>query len=61
MDLPGYLENIEYAIKRILHLIVMKLMMCLYKIIKFGPISNQTTVLAAQKSNFSKSHKKVND
>ena len=33
----------------------------LIKNIKFGPVSNQTTVLAAQKSNFSKSHKKVNE
>ena len=37
MDLPSYLENIEHSIKNI----------------KFGPISNQTTFLATQKSNIS--------
>ena len=53
MDLPGYLENIEPSIKNSFTLKSNKIDDVLIKNIKFGPISNQTTFLAAQKSNLS--------
>ena len=53
MDLPGYLENIEHSIKNDFTLKSNEIDDVLIKNIKFGPISNQTTFLAAQKSNLS--------
>ena len=53
MDLPGYLENIEHSIKNNCSLKSNEIDDVLIKNIKFGPISNQTTFLATQKSNIS--------
>ena len=53
MDLPGYLEIIEHSIKNNFTLKSNKIDDVLIKNIKFGPISNQTTFLAAQISNLS--------
>ena len=53
MDLPGYLENIEHSIKNSFTLKSNEIDDVLIKNIKFGPISNQTTFLATQKSNLS--------
>ena len=53
MDLPGYLENIEHSIKNNCTLKSNEIGDVLIKNIKFGPISNQTTFLATQKSNIS--------
>ena len=54
MDLPGYLENIEHSIKNNFTLKSNEIDDVLIKNIRFGPISNQTTFLATQKSNLSK-------
>ena len=53
MDLPGYLENIEHSIKNNFTWKSNEIDDVLIKNIKFGPISNQTTFLATQKSNIS--------
>ena len=54
MDLPGHLENIEHSIyKNNCTLKSNEIDNVLIKNIKFGPISNQTTFLATQKSNIS--------
>ena len=53
MDLPGYMENIEHSIKNNFTLKSNEIDDVLIKNIKFGPISNQTTFLATQKSNLS--------
>ena len=53
MDLPGYLENIEHSMKNNKFTLKSNEIDVLIKNIKFGPISNQTTFLATQKSNLS--------
>ena len=54
MDLPGHLKNIEHLIKNNFTLKGNEIDDVLkYKNITFGPISNQTTFLATQKSNLS--------